>query len=110
MAVAARVARVVNDSAMAWLSNPPPVLTTRRACLFADCSRTKLQRSGPAPIGKCGTTLVYSTQSIIDWMTSGLDMPAAEVVASTSHKPMRSSATTRDALERLRALKHGAAR
>lgn len=83
-----------------------PILTTRRACLLADCSRSTLQRSGPEPIGRRGRTFTYSTASIIAWMSSGLDRPPNG--GPTAPQRSRSAAPTSDALDRLRALKAGA--
>lgn len=83
-----------------------PLLTTRRACLLADCSRTTLQRTGPAPIGQRGRTFVYRTADILAWMSSGLE--AEQEIPAISAVPTHPlAATSARALARIQAIKNG---
>ena len=82
-----------------------PLLTTRRACVLADCTRSTLQRSGPAPVGKRGRTFVYRTADILEWLTSGLDRDRA---GDFDQRPRASlKPASADALDRLRKLRGG---
>jgi hypothetical protein len=80
-----------------------PLLTTRRACIVADCTRWTLQRSGPGPVGRRGRTFVYRTADILAWLASGIDVTAP----ARTHKPMRSSLPSQAALDRLRSVARG---
>lgn len=81
----------------------PEYMPTRLARVYCDCSRTMLQREGPAPVGKRGRTYIYSKSSLDQWLTSGLDKSGN---AETRPAPRRAP-TSGDALERLRALRKG---
>jgi len=83
-----------------------PLLTSRRAARFADCDRSTLQRSGPAPVGKRGRTFVYRTADVIAWMSSGLERPEPVVHATAP----RSTVVSSSALARLRAIAKGSTR
>ena len=95
---------MAQESSAAWLEHPPPLLTTRRACLLADCSRFVLLRSGPPPVGKRGRTNIYETKAILEWLRSGIKR--RDPATST---PRRAPAPSADALARLRALRSGGA-
>ena len=91
----------VHDAATAKLAELP-LLTTRRAIILADCSRSTLQRSGPAPIGRRGRTFVYRTEDILRWLSSGI-----EAVQPRERKLPARSAENGNALERLAAIRRG---
>jgi len=80
-----------------------PFLTTRRACVVADCSRSTLQRSGPEPVGRRGRTYVYKTEDILRWLTSGIETRAAS--ASLPAARTRASAPSANALDRIASLR-----
>ena len=82
-----------------------PLLTSRRACLLADCSRTTLQRTGPAPVGRRGRTFVYRTDDIIAWLTAGAPRGSTVVAPAAQKRTIRGSG---DALARLRSIARGA--
>jgi hypothetical protein len=80
-----------------------PVLTTRRACQLADCSRATLYRSGIEPVGKRGRTHVYRTADILAWLSSGLERSARRALPVEERRAQ--SSLTQSALERLSKLR-----
>lgn len=87
-----------------------PLLTTRRACVVADCTRSTLQRSGPSPVGKRGRTYVYRTANIIAWLSSGLTNDNADSVDRELASGGRSPRSSAAAIARLRKIARGGAR
>jgi hypothetical protein len=75
-----------------------PLLTTRRACIVADCSRSTLQRTGPEPVGRRGRTFIYKTADILAWLTGGIERQAERTALRPERRVVTASA---DALERL---------
>ncbi len=88
-----------------------PVLSTRRVCLLADCSPSKVSRSPLVPVGACGKTKMYRTADVMAWIAGTLGSTTAEKLHESSGTYDSSRTSPRDsadALARLANVKAGA--
>lgn len=80
-----------------------PVLSMRRVCQLADCSRSTVLRSPLVPVGRRGRTPFYATEDVLAWLRGGLSPRSAPAPATPiAEERERAASVVDQSIERIR--------